>query len=92
MTTLLACPVGRDLDLLGPLTIIVAHHMYAMPPYPYIRDAITQLSCRYSPTTCGLVVIIVGLVPTRLFALIRDTPPSMLDNVLDRFFKGLAMP
>ena len=31
--------------MLGSLTIIVAHHMYAMPPYPYIAtDYPTQLS------------------------------------------------
>ena len=25
-----------NLALLGSLTIVIAHHMYAMPPYPYI--------------------------------------------------------
>jgi len=27
--------------MLGSVTIIVAHHMYAMPPYPYIVDYAT---------------------------------------------------
>ncbi|KAL9989732.1 Photosystem I P700 chlorophyll a apoprotein A1 [Helianthus debilis subsp. tardiflorus] len=31
--------------MLGSLTIVVAHHMYAMPPYPYLAtDYGTQLS------------------------------------------------
>jgi hypothetical protein len=31
--------------MMGSLSIIVAHHMYAMPPYPYIAtDYATQLS------------------------------------------------
>jgi hypothetical protein len=35
----------RNLAMMGSLSIIVAHHMYAMPPYPYIGiDYATQLS------------------------------------------------
>jgi photosystem I P700 chlorophyll a apoprotein A1 len=34
-----------NLAMLGSLSIVVAHHMYAMPPYPYIAtDYATQLS------------------------------------------------
>jgi photosystem I P700 chlorophyll a apoprotein A1 len=29
--------------MLGSLSIVVAHHMYAMPPYPYITDYDTSL-------------------------------------------------
>jgi len=33
-----------NLALFGSLSIIVAHHMYAMPPYPYLAtDYSTQL-------------------------------------------------
>jgi photosystem I P700 chlorophyll a apoprotein A1 len=40
--------------MLGSLSIVVAHHMYAMPPYPYIAtDYATQLSL--FTHICGLV-------------------------------------
>jgi photosystem I P700 chlorophyll a apoprotein A1 len=34
-----------NLALFGSLSIVVAHHMYSMPPYPYLAtDYATQLS------------------------------------------------
>jgi hypothetical protein len=30
--------------MLGSLSIVVAHHMYAMPPYPYIATDYTTYS------------------------------------------------
>ena len=44
-TTSWHAQLSLNLAMLGSLSIIVAHHMYAMPPYPYIGvDYATQLS------------------------------------------------
>ncbi|CAN1202022.1 Photosystem I P700 chlorophyll a apoprotein A1 [Linum perenne] len=46
---------GPFTAMLGSLTIVVAHHMYSMPPYPYLAtDYGTQLSL-FTHITCGLV-------------------------------------
>jgi photosystem I P700 chlorophyll a apoprotein A1 len=36
LTTLWHAQLAFNLALLGSLTIVVAHHMYSMPPYPYL--------------------------------------------------------
>ncbi|KAJ1680934.1 hypothetical protein LUZ63_023843 [Rhynchospora breviuscula] len=44
-TTSWHAQLSLNLAMLGSLTIIVAHHMYSMPPYPYLAtDYGTQLS------------------------------------------------
>eukprot|EP01018_Ginkgo_biloba_P012447 Gb_20142 [translate_table: standard] len=45
LTTSWNSQLSLNLAMLGSLTIIVAHHMYLMPPYPYLAiDYGTQLS------------------------------------------------
>jgi photosystem I P700 chlorophyll a apoprotein A1 len=45
LTTSWHAQLAINLAMLGSLSIVVAHHMYAMPPYPYIAtDYATQLS------------------------------------------------
>jgi photosystem I P700 chlorophyll a apoprotein A1 len=45
LTTSWHAQLAINLALFGSLSIIVAHHMYAMPPYPYLAtDYGTQLS------------------------------------------------
>jgi len=45
LTTSWHAQLAINLALLGSLSIIVAHHMYSMPPYPYLAiDYPTQLS------------------------------------------------
>merc|ERR1712060_398276 len=45
LTTSWHAQLAINLAMMGSLSIIVAHHMYAMPPYPYIGiDYATQLS------------------------------------------------
>jgi photosystem I P700 chlorophyll a apoprotein A1 len=45
LTTSWHAQLAINLAMMGSLSIIVAHHMYAMPPYPYIAtDYPTQLS------------------------------------------------
>ncbi|KVI04468.1 Photosystem I PsaA/PsaB [Cynara cardunculus var. scolymus] len=36
LTTSWHAQLSLNLAMLGSLTIVVAHHMYAMPPYPYL--------------------------------------------------------
>ncbi|CAN6476860.1 unnamed protein product [Victoria cruziana] len=45
LTMSLHAQLALNLAMLGSLTIVVAHHMYSMPPYPYLAtDYGTQLS------------------------------------------------
>ncbi|CAN1360729.1 Photosystem I P700 chlorophyll a apoprotein A1 [Linum perenne] len=45
LTTSWHAQLALNLAMLGSLTIVVAHHMYSMPPYPYLAtDYGTQLS------------------------------------------------
>ncbi|KAI5664606.1 hypothetical protein M9H77_23929 [Catharanthus roseus] len=45
LTTSWHAPLSLNLAMLGSLTIVVAHHVYSMPPYPYLAtDYGTQLS------------------------------------------------
>lgn len=36
LTTSWHAQLALNLAMLGSLTIVVAHHMYSMPPYPYL--------------------------------------------------------
>jgi photosystem I P700 chlorophyll a apoprotein A1 len=56
--------------MLGSLTIIIAHHMYAMPPYLYI--AIDYPTHRYSHIICGLELFIVGGAAHGSIFMVRD--------------------
>ena len=81
--------LGLNLAMIGSLSIIISHHMYAMPPYPY-------LSIDY-PTVLGLFthhmwiggLFIVGAAAHAGIAMIRDYDPAVhIDNVLDRILKA----
>jgi len=78
-----------NLAMIGSLSIIISHHMYAMPAYPY-------LAIDY-PTVLGLFthhmwiggLFICGAAAHAAIALIRDYDPSKhIDNVLDRILKA----
>ena len=50
LTTSWHAQLAINLAMMGSVSIIVAHHMYAMPPYPYIAtDYPTQLSIIHTP-------------------------------------------
>jgi photosystem I P700 chlorophyll a apoprotein A1 len=53
LTTSWHAQLAINLAMLGSLTIIVAHHMYAMPPYPYLATDYPR-SFPSLPITCGL--------------------------------------
>ena len=78
-----------NLAIGGSVSIIVAQHMYAMPPYPY--QAIDY------PTQIGLFThhiwiggfLIVGAGAHAAIAMVRDYDPAKhIDNVLDRVLKA----
>jgi photosystem I P700 chlorophyll a apoprotein A1 len=89
LTTSWHAQLGINLAMLGSLTIIIAHHMYAMPPYPYIGiDYPTQLSLFTHHMWIG-GFLIVGAGAHSAIALIRDYDPAKnIDNVLDRVLKA----
>ncbi len=78
-----------NLAMVGSASIVVAHHMYALPPYPY-------LAIDY-PTVLGLFthhmwiggLFICGAAAHAGIAMIRDYDPAVhVDNVLDRMLKA----
>ena len=78
-----------NLALTGSISIVVAHHMYAMPPYPYIAtDYPTQLSLFTHHMWIG-GFLVVGAGAHAAIAMVRDYDPAQnLDNVLDRVLKA----
>ncbi|KAF3624130.1 Photosystem I chlorophyll a apoprotein A1 [Capsicum annuum] len=54
LTTSWHAQLSLNLAMLGSLTIVVAHHMYSIPPYPYLAtdyDATIFMVRDYDPTT-----------------------------------------
>ena len=88
LTTSWHAQLGVNLAMLGSLTIIVAHHMYAMPPYPYIGvDYATALSIFTHHMWIGGFFIVGGAAHATIF-LVRDYDPVVnQNNVLDRVLR-----
>jgi photosystem I P700 chlorophyll a apoprotein A1 len=89
MTNSWHAQLAVNLAIGGSVSIIVAQHMYAMPPYPY--QAIDY------PTPIGLFThhiwiggfLIVGAGAHAAIAMVRDYDPAKhIDNVLDRVLKA----
>ncbi|WP_204105608.1 MULTISPECIES: photosystem I core protein PsaA [Spirulina sp. CCY15215] len=76
------------LALLGSLTIIIAHHMYAMPPYPYQAiDYGTQLSLFTHHMWIGGFLIVGAGAHAAIF-MVRDYDPAKnVNNALDRVLR-----
>lgn len=77
-----------NLAMLGSVTIIVAHHMYAMPPYPYIAtDYPTQLSLFTHHMWIGGFLIVGAAAHAAIF-MVRDYDPAgNVNNLLDRMIR-----
>jgi photosystem I P700 chlorophyll a apoprotein A1 len=88
LTTSWHAQLAINLALLGSLTIIVAHHMYAMPPYPYIAtDYATQLSIFTHHIWIGGFLIVGAGAHAAIF-MVRDYDPAKnVDNLLDRVLR-----
>jgi len=77
-----------NLAMMGSLSIIVAHHMYAMPPYPYIAtDYPTQLSIFTHHMWIGGFCIAGAAAHAGIF-MVRDYNPAQnYNNLLDRVIR-----
>ena len=87
-TTSWHAQLAWNLALVGSLSIIVAHHMYSMPPYPYIAtDYPTQLSLFTHHMWIGGFLICGGAAHAAIF-MVRDYDPAThVNNLLDRVLR-----
>ncbi|MEL6780092.1 MAG: photosystem I core protein PsaA, partial [Cyanobacteria bacterium J06597_16] len=87
-TTSWHCHLAWHLAWMGSLSILVAHHMYSMPPYPYIAtDYPTQLSLFTHHMWIGGFLIVGAGAHAAIF-MVRDYIPSThVDNLLDRVLR-----
>ncbi|MGF1538022.1 MAG: photosystem I core protein PsaA [Elainellaceae cyanobacterium] len=88
LTTSWHAQLSINLALLGSLTIIVAQHMYAMPPYPYLAtDYPTQISLFTHHMWIG-GFLIVGAGAHGAIFMVRDYDPAKnVNNLLDRVIR-----
>jgi photosystem I P700 chlorophyll a apoprotein A1 len=89
MTTSWHAQLAVNLAMLGSLSIIVAQHMYAMPPYAYMAvDYPTQIGLFTHHIWIGGFLIVGGAAHAAI-AMVRDYDPAKhIDNVLDRVLKA----
>jgi len=88
LTTSWHAQLAINLAMMGSLSIIVAHHMYAMPPYPYIGvDYPTQLSLFTHHMWIGGFCIVGAGAHASIF-MVRDySPVNSYNNLLDRVLR-----
>nr|QCI08649.1 photosystem I P700 apoprotein A1 [Sphondylothamnion multifidum] len=88
LTTSWHAQLAINLAMMGSLSIIVAHHMYAMPPYPYIAtDYATQLSLFTHHMWIGGFCVVGAGAHASIF-MVRDYNPAQnYDNLLDRVIR-----
>ncbi|KAL5077719.1 hypothetical protein RYX36_016703 [Vicia faba] len=88
LTTSWHAQLSINLAMLGSLTIIVAHHMYAMPPYPYLAtDYGTQLSLFTHHMWIGGFLIVGAAAHAAIF-MVRDyDPTTRYNDLLDRVLR-----
>ncbi len=89
LTTSWHAQLAVNLAMLGSLTIIVAQHMYAMPPYPYQAiDYGTQLSLFTHHMWIGAFLIVGAGAHAAIF-MVRDYDPAKnVNNALDRMIRS----
>ena len=88
LTTSWHAQLAINLATLGSLTIIIAHHMYAMPAYPYIAiDYPTQLSIFTHHMWIGAFCIVGAGAHGSIF-MVRDYDATLnYNNLLDRVIR-----
>ena len=88
LTTSWHAQLAINLAMIGSLSIIVAHHMYAMPAYPYIAiDYSTQISLFTHHMWIGGFCVC-GAAAHAAIYLVRDyDPQTNYNNVLDRVLR-----
>jgi photosystem I P700 chlorophyll a apoprotein A1 len=80
--------LSLNLAMLGSLSIIVAHHIYAMPPYPYLAiDYGTQLSLFTHHMWIGGFCVVGAGAHAAIF-IVRDYDPrDNYNNLVDRVIR-----
>ena len=88
LTTSWHAQLAINLAMVGSLSIIVAQHMYAMPPYPYMAtDYATQISLFTHHMWLGGFFIVGGAAHAAIF-MVRDYDPVVnQNNLLDRMLR-----
>jgi photosystem I P700 chlorophyll a apoprotein A1 len=88
LTTSWHAQLAINLALFGSLSIVVAHHMYSMPPYPYLAtDYATQLSLFTHHCWIGGFCIVGAGAHAAIF-MVRDyDPTNNYNNLLDRVLR-----
>jgi photosystem I P700 chlorophyll a apoprotein A1 len=88
LTTSWHAQLAINLAMMGSLSIIVAPHMYAMPPYPYIGvDYPTQLSLFTHHMWIGGFCVCGAGAHASIF-MVRDySPVQSYNNLLDRVLR-----
>jgi photosystem I P700 chlorophyll a apoprotein A1 len=88
LTTSWHAQLAVNLASVGSISILVAHHMYAMPPYPYLgTDYATQLSIFTHHMWIGGFCIVGAAAHAAIF-MVRDYDPVVnQNNVVDRVLR-----
>jgi photosystem I P700 chlorophyll a apoprotein A1 len=88
LTTSWHAQLAINLAMVGSLSIIVAQHMYAMPPYPYMAtDYATQISLFTHHMWIGGFLVVGGAAHGAIF-MVRDYDPVVnQNNLLDRMLR-----
>ena len=88
LTTSWHAQLAINLALFGSLSIIIAHHMYAMPPYPYIAiDYPTQLSLFTHHMWIGGFCIVGGAAHAAIFFVRDYSVTANHNNLVDRVIR-----
>jgi photosystem I P700 chlorophyll a apoprotein A1 len=88
LTTSWHAQLSLNLAMLGSLSIIVAHHIYSIPPYPYLAtDYGTQLALFTHHIWIGGFCVVGAGAHAAIF-IVRDYDPrNNYNNLLDRFIR-----
>uniref|UniRef100_A0A453RUV1 Photosystem I P700 chlorophyll a apoprotein A1 n=1 Tax=Aegilops tauschii subsp. strangulata TaxID=200361 RepID=A0A453RUV1_AEGTS len=88
LTTSWHAQLSLNLAMLGSTTIVVDHHMYSMPPNPYLAtDYGTQLSLFTHHMWIGGFLIVGAAAHAAIF-MVRDyDPTTRYNNLLDRVLR-----
>lgn len=88
LTTSWHAQLSINLALLGSLSIIVAQHMYAMPPYPYLATDYGTVTSLFTHHMWIGGFLIVGAAAHAAIFIVRDyIPADNVNNVLDRVLR-----
>jgi photosystem I P700 chlorophyll a apoprotein A1 len=88
LTTSWHAQLAINLAMIGSLSIIVAHHMYAMPPYPYMATDYPTVLCCFTHHMWMGGFFIVGAGAHASIFMVRDYNPAQnYNNLLDRVIR-----